>query len=69
MLRKSNVGSEQVDILNQALCESLRSLGLVDRDGPITEIVARKIIGIAVTGIRDPAEISDIALKQLKTSL
>jgi len=43
----------------------LRSLGLVDRNDPIAEIVARKIIEIGQTGVRDPADISALAIKEL----
>ncbi len=38
-----------------------RSLGLVDRADPIAEIVARKIIEIGATGVRDPDKIAMIA--------
>jgi hypothetical protein len=51
--------------LNLAFKQALRSLHLVDRDDPVTEIVARKIIEIAATGVHDAAEIAEIAIKQL----
>lgn len=41
------------------------SLCLVDRNDPIAEIVAKKIIEIGATGVRDPAEISRLAVEQL----
>jgi hypothetical protein len=40
-------------------------LHLVDRNDPFTEIVARKIIEVGATGVRDPHEISKIAIKRL----
>jgi hypothetical protein len=43
----------------------LRSIGLVDRDDPIAEMVAKKIIEIGQTGVRDPAAISARAIKEL----
>jgi len=43
----------------------LRSLHLVDRNDPIAEIVARTVIGIGATGVRNPSKISKIAVKRL----
>jgi hypothetical protein len=45
----------------------LRALRLKDRDDPITQLVAEKIIAIGRLGIEDPAEISKLALKELGT--
>ena len=44
---------------------TLRALRLKDRDDPITQLVAEKIIAIGRTGIENPAEISNLALKEL----
>jgi hypothetical protein len=40
-------------------------LRLVDRSDPLTELVARKIIEVAQTGLKDPVKISAQALKEL----
>jgi hypothetical protein len=57
---------DQVERLNKAYTFALRSLALVDRNDPITDIVAKKIIEVAATtGSRDPNEISKTALRQL----
>jgi hypothetical protein len=37
----------------------------VDRDDPITEMIARKIVEIAQTGVHDPAQLSAIAIKEI----
>ena len=50
--------------LTRAYRDVLRSLHLVDRNDAIAEIVAKTVIQIGATGIRDPAEISKIAVKQ-----
>ena len=39
----------------------MRSLSLVDRDDPLCELVARKIIQIDARGTHDPKEIARIA--------
>ena len=51
--------------LDRAYRDVSRSLCLVDRNDPIAEIVAKKIIEIGATGVRDPAEISKLAVEQL----
>jgi hypothetical protein len=38
---------------------------LVDRNDPTAEIVAKKVIEIGPTGVREPSEISKIAVKRL----
>jgi hypothetical protein len=61
-------GPEDVERLNRAYSYALRSLHLVDRNDPITEIVAKKVIEVGAKGVRDPSEISEIAVKQLGPS-
>ena len=65
LLANSELGPDAIENLNAAFKKALRSLHLVDRDDPVTEIVARKIIEIAATGVHDAAEIAEIAVKQL----
>ena len=65
LLNGSNLGPEEVEKLNRAYTHALRQLHLVDRDDPVADIVARKIIEVGATGISDPKEISKTAIKQL----
>ena len=51
--------------LRIAYQKSLHALHLVDRNDPVSEIVAKKVIQIASTGVRDPAQICKIVIKQL----
>jgi hypothetical protein len=37
-----------------------------DGDDPLTEMIAKKIIKIAQTGIKDPAQISALVIKELE---
>jgi len=43
----------------------LKTLRLADRQDPITELVAKRIIEVAQTGERDPAKIRLLTLKGL----
>jgi hypothetical protein len=56
---------DQVEKLNKAFTFALRSLDLVNRNDPVVDIIAKKILEVATTGIRDPKEISDTAIRQL----
>jgi hypothetical protein len=56
---------EEIERLDRAFSFTLKSLSLVDRDDPVCEIVARKVIEIARAGTRDPKEIAKLTAKQL----
>ena len=65
LFRDGKFKPEEVARLNRAYTFTLRRLSLVDRDDPVCEIVARKIIDIDAAGTRDPNEIARLAVKQL----
>jgi hypothetical protein len=65
LLKDVELAPEETQRLNLAFKRTLRLLHLVDRNDPITEMVAKKIIDIGIAGIRDPAEICKVAVKQL----
>jgi hypothetical protein len=65
LLREGKIEPEEVERLNRAFTFTMKSLHLVDRNDPICEIVARKVIEIGASGAHDPEEISRIAIKQL----
>jgi hypothetical protein len=48
---------EQVTILAQAFEELLPLLGLTDREDQVTLLVARRVIELAQTGVRDPVRL------------
>lgn len=59
------MGPEEIKRLVTAYEQTLKAIHLVNRNDPITEIVAKKIIEIAQTGVKDPAQISQQAIKDL----
>jgi hypothetical protein len=60
----SKLGPEEVAKLNAAYV-ALRSLSLVDRNDPLCEMLARKVIEIGEIET-DPAKISEIASRFFK---
>jgi hypothetical protein len=65
ILQNTPFGPEDIEILVSAYEQTLRELGLKDRSDPLTEIVAKKVIEIRQTGIRDPAQIFQLTIKEL----
>jgi hypothetical protein len=65
LLKTTTFGPEEIERLVTAYQQTLRALNLKDRNDPITQLVAEKIIAIGRLGIEDPAEISKLALKEL----
>jgi len=65
LLQNSPVSPGEIVRLRIAYQKSLHALHLVDRNDPVSEIVAKKVIQVASTGVRDPAQICKIVIKQL----
>ncbi len=65
MLQNIPLEPEDIARLVAAYEHTLRELSLRDRGAPLTEVIAKKIIEIGQTGVRDPAQISLLAIKEL----
>ena len=65
LLNNTAFGPEEIERLVTAYEQTLRALGLKDRNDPLTQIVAEKIIAVGRLRIEDSAEISKLALKEL----
>jgi hypothetical protein len=61
----SSFTPEQRHVLELAFNNTLRKLNLVDRDDPICEIVARKVIEVGTSGITSSVAIAEITCRQL----
>jgi hypothetical protein len=62
-----NLAFNQDDIerLAAAYEEALRALHISDRDDPINEVIAQRIIEGARAGVRDPKALCKMAVKDL----
>ena len=65
LLQNMPMGPEDIRRLTAAFEQALRTLGIVDRGDPLAELLARKIIEVAQTGVREPADISAQAIKEI----
>jgi hypothetical protein len=64
-LLKSNgsFAPEEVAMLGNVFEDVLKILGLVDRQDPMTEMVAKKLMELATAGMRDPARLKALTVQ------
>ena len=65
LLKDSPFGPDEIAVLADAYERTLRKLNLVDRNDPITEMVARKVIELGQRGVREAQRLSELAVKEL----
>jgi len=59
---------KEIEDMSGAFLDVCRSLQLAGRDDPLTEIVARKVIEIAGTGVHDRKRLHELVLLGLHKS-
>jgi hypothetical protein len=64
LLQNSPLGPEDIKVLTEAYEAALRRLGLVDRSDPVTQLVAKRIIKVGQTGLRDPLQICERVVEE-----
>jgi hypothetical protein len=69
LLQKSPVGTAEIKLMTDAYEVAMRRLGISDRLGPLSKLVAVRIVAIAKTGVRDPQVIAAQAIRTLGTPL
>ena len=65
LIANGSFGPAEIKAMSAAYEAALLDLGLVDRDDPITEIVATAIVSVTSMGELDPATIKDRALNAI----
>jgi hypothetical protein len=66
LFEKTALQPEDIKRLVDAHQRTLRALGLKDNDDPLMQLVAKRIIQIGQSGIRDPKQISELALRTFR---
>ena len=66
LLQNTRLEPEEIERLVAAYERTLRALGLKQRDDPLTQAVAKKVIEIGQSGIRNPQQISELALRAFR---
>jgi hypothetical protein len=62
-LKNISLNADETECLVKAFGITLKSLGLTNRDDPITEVVAEKVFEVSKTGVRDPIQLSKLVLE------
>jgi hypothetical protein len=64
-LQERRIGPADRERLKQAFELALKGLHLVDRNDPICQLVAGRVIEIGLDGSRPPEDVARLAIKQL----
>src|SRR6185295_18414708 len=64
-LLKDKRTPEEIELLNKAFNHALNLLGVVDRNDPLCDMVARKVLEVGATGINEPREIAEMAVARM----
>ena len=65
LLRNSTMAPDAISRVTAAYEQALHTLGVKDRDDPLTEMIAKTIIKIAQSVVHDTAQLSALAIEQL----
>jgi hypothetical protein len=66
MLQDIPLRPKEIARLVEAYERTLRKFGLKERDDPLTQLIAKKIIKVGQTGVRDPEQISQLVITDLR---
>ena len=58
-------GPDEIGIMTAAYENALTDLRMVDRNGPLTELIAKTIVSVTATGERNPEKIKTRAINAL----
>ena len=65
LYQQGKIKPEDLERLERAFTLALKALHLVDRNDPVCDIVANKVVEIDKLGIREPREIARLAAREL----
>jgi hypothetical protein len=68
ILQNSPLGPDEITRLSKAYEQALRTIGVQDRNDPLTELIAKKVIEVGQTGLKDPSDICGRAIDELGLS-
>ena len=65
LIASGSFGPDEIDTMTEAYERALTYLGMVDRNNPFTELIAKAIVNVTATGERDSGRIEKRALNAL----
>jgi hypothetical protein len=65
LIANGSFGPDVIEAMIAAYEDALIDLGMIDRNDPLTELIAKSIVNVTATGERDPERIKERALNAL----
>ena len=65
LIANGSFGPDVIEVMITAYEGALVDLGMIDRDDPLTELIAKSIVNITASGERNPETIKERALNAL----
>ena len=62
---KDKRAPEEIELLNKAFNHALNLLGVVDRNDPLCDMVARKVIEVGASGPCEPRKMAEMAVARI----
>ena len=66
LIASGSYGPDDINAMTAAYESALVEIGSVDRNDPLTEMLAKSILTVTATGERDPEKIKERALRALR---
>jgi hypothetical protein len=66
LLTREGFAPDRAATISHVFEDVLLTFGLVDREDPLTKLIAQKMIEIAQTGEKDPARLKQLTLEAFK---
>jgi hypothetical protein len=65
LIANGSFGPDEIKVMSEAYEGALIDLGILNRDDPITELIAKSIVNVTATCERNPKEVMERALNAL----
>jgi hypothetical protein len=65
LIANGSFGPDEIKVMSEAYEGSLIDVGILNREDPITELIAKSIVNVTATGERDPKKVMERALNAL----
>jgi hypothetical protein len=64
-IANGSFGPDEIKVMTEAYEGALIDLRIVNRDDPVTELIAKSIVNVTATGERDPRVVKERAVNAL----
>jgi hypothetical protein len=65
LIANGSFGPDEIEVMTAAYEGALIDLCVTIRDDPITELIAKSVVNVTATGVRDPVLIKERAINAL----